>query len=182
MNTRAIEAGFDRVQNAIRQAFVFLSRKAEALRAPGSRQFPGLNRSEVILASEQVQELELLAESLHIDKERIAEGDLTIRKEAITETQVISVPVIREELVIERRSRNGSSQIDVLAGLREVRIPVSRERVIVRKEPVVSEIVKVSKRRISETRRVTSEVLHEELKVQEQGRAVSRTENGKKAA
>ena|SRR2546421_12179553 len=72
--------------------------------------------SAIVLGDQQLHELELLGESLHIDKERVLEGEISIRKEVITETQVIRVPVTREELVIERKNANGSSRIDVLRG------------------------------------------------------------------
>src|SRR5256885_1931609 len=115
-----------------------------------------------LLNSDDLDELELLSESLHVDKETIQDGELSIRKEVITETQVIHVPVKREELVIERRSADGRS-VEVLRGQNEIRVPISKERVIIRKEPVVSEIVKVRRRKIGETKKVSEIVRHEEL-------------------
>ncbi|MFL6437840.1 MAG: YsnF/AvaK domain-containing protein [Terriglobales bacterium] len=79
-----------------------------------------------VLQAEDIAELEFISESLHIDKEKIAYGELSIRKEVITELQTIQVPVTREELVIERRSSDGRCTSEVLWG-KTLRIPISKE-------------------------------------------------------
>jgi uncharacterized protein (TIGR02271 family) len=124
-----------------------------------------------VLDAEDIAELELLSESLHIDKEKIADGELSIRKEVITELQTIQVPVTREELVIERRTADGRSTSEVLIGQKQLRIPISRERVIVKKEPVISEVARISRRKIVETKYISSPVRHEELRVIREGDA-----------
>jgi uncharacterized protein (TIGR02271 family) len=118
-----------------------------------------------VLQSDELAELELLSESLRIDKEKIVDGEISIRKEVITELQTIRVPVTREELVIERRSADGRCTTEVLAGQHQLRIPISKERVLVSKEHVISEVARISRRKIREIKRVSGNVRHEELRV-----------------
>jgi len=122
-----------------------------------------------VLHSEEIAELELLSESLHIDKEKILDGELSIRKEIITEVQIVQVPVTREELVIERRSADGRHTSEVLAGQQQLRIPISKERVLVKKEAVVSEVAKITRRKLRETKRISVDVRHDELRVSGEG-------------
>src|SRR5436305_11038881 len=127
--------------------------------------------SSAVLDTEDIAELELLSESLQVDKQKIVVGELSIRKEVITELQTIQVPVTREELVIERRSEDGRCTAEVLRGQQQIRISISKERVIVKKEPVISEIAKISRRKIVETKYVSSPVRHEELRISREGDA-----------
>jgi uncharacterized protein (TIGR02271 family) len=124
--------------------------------------------SRTVLGSENLEELELLSESLHIDTEMIRDGEISIRKEVIVETQVIHVPVKREELVIERRSADGKS-VELLHGQNQLRIPISKERVIIKKEPVISEVVTIRRRTIGETKKISEMVRHEDLRIDGEG-------------
>jgi uncharacterized protein (TIGR02271 family) len=114
--------------------------------------------------------VDLFGESIRVDKERVEQGELLIRKEVITETQMIAVPVMREELVLERRSKDGRS-LEVLRGKQAIRIPVSEERVIVSKQTVLNEQVRVSRRRIEEKRIVSVPVKHEGVSIRQEGDA-----------
>jgi uncharacterized protein (TIGR02271 family) len=125
------------------------------------RTVPG---STAVSDSEQQHVIDLFGESIRVDKERVEQGELLIRKEVITDTQMIAVPVTREELVIERRSKDGSRS-DVLRGQQIVRVPISEERVLIRKETVLNERVSVRRRRIEEKKRVSVPVKHEEIEV-----------------
>ncbi|PYY09619.1 MAG: hypothetical protein DMG61_22840 [Acidobacteria bacterium] len=134
-----------------------------------------------VLQAEGIAELELLSESLQIDKQKIVDGELSIRKEVVTELQTIQVPVTREELVIERRSADGRCTSEVLRGQQQIRIPMSKERVIVSKTPMISEVAKISRRKIVETKSISSPVRHEELRITSEGDAPivdDRTEAG----
>jgi uncharacterized protein (TIGR02271 family) len=115
-------------------------------------------------------QLELLSEMLHVTKERIERGEVRVRKELVTENQIIEVPVTREELVIERYATSGDrSRLDVARDQKEVRIPLWEEVVRVEKRPVISEVVNVSKLQVNETRTISDSVRHEELRVEPSG-------------
>jgi len=122
--------------------------------------------------------IQLKEEHLRADKE-VERGEVDVRKEVHTEQKQITVPVEREEVVIERRPAGGRASGDMRA--EEIHIPVKEERVKVTKEPVVREEVTVGKRKVRETRTVSGEVRKEELVVEPKGGAkVRQTTKGKK--
>lgn len=117
------------------------------------------------------QHIRLISEVLRVNKQRVQAGEVRLRKETRTEQQNIEVPVTHEELVIERVQTEGRTPASGEIGSdREIRVPLSEERVTVEKQPVVREEVKVGKRTVQDTKRVTDNVRHEELKVDEEGR------------
>jgi len=96
-------------------------------------------------------------------------GEVDVRKEVHTEHKQITVPVEKEEVVIERRSVSGRGSGDMKT--EEIRIPVKEERVHVTKEPVVKEEVTVSKRKTRDSQTVSGDVRKEELVVDQKGKA-----------
>jgi uncharacterized protein (TIGR02271 family) len=122
--------------------------------------------------AEGTQRIQLLGEVLRVQKERINRGEVTLRKEVITENQTINVPVTREELVIERHAVEGSTPASGQIGEgSEVRIPLSEERPSVDKSTVVREEVSVGKRNVEDTRTVTENVSREDLVVDDKTKA-----------
>jgi uncharacterized protein (TIGR02271 family) len=113
--------------------------------------------------------IQLKEEHLRADKERVNTGEVEVRKEVHTERKQISVPVEREEVVIERRPAGGRATGAMKS--EEIRIPVKEERVHVTKEPVVKEEVTVGKRKVRDTKTVGGDVKKEELVVEQKGGA-----------
>ncbi len=109
--------------------------------------------------------IQLLGEVLRVHKDRVNRGEVSIRKEVITENQTIQVPVTREELVIERHAVNDGTAVKGTIGESEVRVPLSEERASVEKATVVREEVSVGKRAVEDVRDLTDEVRREELVV-----------------
>jgi uncharacterized protein (TIGR02271 family) len=134
----------------------------------------GFPRSEYAKAdAEANQRVQLRGEMLRTYKDRVAKGEVRLRKEVVTENRSVDVPVTREEVVIERVSGTEAGPIsgnvgDIGEG-QEVRIPVSEERVRVEKEPVVTGEVRVGKRSVQDTQRVNDTVRHEEVRVEKEG-------------
>ncbi len=85
------------------------------------------------------------------------------------------MPVQREEVVIERTAVHGRASTGSIRPGEEIRIPVSEERVKVAKEAVVTEEVKVGKRTVQDTERVSGQVRKEEIKVEQTGDVDVRT-------
>jgi uncharacterized protein (TIGR02271 family) len=114
------------------------------------------------------QRIQLLGEILRVHKERISRGEVRLRKEVVTEKQNIEVPTTREELVVERIPGDGreASGTQVGSGEKEIRVPLSEERVHVEKKPVVNEELHVGKRKVQDTKRVSDTVRHEELRTE----------------
>lgn len=123
--------------------------------------------------------VQLKEEELRATKQPVQAGEVEIRKEVHTERKQITVPVEREEVVIERhpvaeRPATGGMHAE------EIRIPVREEKVTVTKQPVVREEVTVGKRAVHDTKTVTGEVKKEELVVDTEGDAKVRRTTGRK--
>ncbi len=125
----------------------------------------------------------LREEQLQVHKQVIPTGEVVIRKEVITEEKTITVPVTREELVIERRPgsaqpANQAAQVDgpteepfeeALKDGGTLRIILREEQVRVDKYPVVKEEILLTKRQIQETRQVTDTLKHEQAHIERVG-------------
>ncbi|HEY1349944.1 MAG TPA: YsnF/AvaK domain-containing protein [Ktedonobacteraceae bacterium] len=128
---------------------------------------------------EHEQRMQLREEILQIQKELVKIGSVFIRKIVVTEEQTITVPVRREEVVIEYHTgfpgsseQSASRQDETLIELGEKKnlcIPLSTEQIIVETRPVVTEEVLVSKRTIQELRCFTTTVQHEEAYIEREG-------------
>ncbi len=130
-----------------------------------------------------VHTIHLRAEELQAHKEPVAVGEVLIRKVVVTEEKTITVPIKREEIVIERRSVPAPSDDEAAhlpAQPREgrvievaeneiIRIPLYTEQISIEKHPVMAEEVLVSKSGIQETRHFTDTVQREEVRMERQG-------------
>jgi len=107
-------------------------------------------------------------EKLRTSKERQEAGSVGVRKNVVEERQNVDVPVTREQVTV-RRVPAGSRTADDNAFQDEgtIRVPVTAETVNVTKEPRVVEEVEISKRPVTETKRVSDTVRREEVEVAE---------------
>jgi uncharacterized protein (TIGR02271 family) len=115
-------------------------------------------------AADRVQ---LFGEVLRVHKERVSRGEVRLRKDVITESQTVEVPITREELVLERVAVSGDTpapSANIGRG-QEIRVPLAEDRVRVEKVPVVKEEVLVGKRDVADVARVGEDVRREELRV-----------------
>ncbi|HEY3705610.1 MAG TPA: YsnF/AvaK domain-containing protein [Terracidiphilus sp.] len=118
--------------------------------------------------TESPRRIQLYGEVLRVHRDRIQSGEARVRKETITETQNIQVPVTREELVVERVPVTGeqpASGVNIGSDNQEIRIPLTEERAVVEKEPVVREQVEVGKRQVTNNETREETVRREELRV-----------------
>jgi uncharacterized protein (TIGR02271 family) len=114
---------------------------------------------------ESPENIQLLGEVLRVHKDRVSRGEVSLRKEVVTDTQTVQVPVTREELVIERRPGSETPAPAGSIGESEIRVPLTEERANVEKSTVVREEVSVGKRPVEEVQDVSGEVRREELVV-----------------
>jgi uncharacterized protein (TIGR02271 family) len=114
--------------------------------------------------------VQLREEELHAQKQPVQAGEVRVRKDVVTETKTLDVPVQREEVVIERHPVAGkpASSADIRPG-EEIRVPVKEEQVNVQKQAVVKEEVNVGKRKVRDTEHVAGTVRKEQLKVEQEG-------------
>lgn len=112
--------------------------------------------------------VELHEEQLRASTQAVQTGEVTLRKEVITETKSIDVPVTREEVVIERHAVSGaaaSGRFDTQSD-EVIRVPVMEEQVTVEKTPIVTEEISLGKRDVTETQHVTDTVRREEAYIE----------------
>lgn len=124
--------------------------------------------------------VQLFGEVLRVHKERINRGEVRIRKDVVTESQTIEVPVTREELVLERVgvAPNTPAPSANFGQSQEIRVPLSEDKVRVEKQPVVREEVVVGKREVADVATVGGDVRHEELRVDSDVETPKRTAAG----
>lgn len=115
----------------------------------------------------QQRSLKLREEQLEIDKERVQKGEVTMHKEIVTEEKTITVPVTREEMVIEYAPAPGTEGTESEA--QTIRIPVKEEQIQVTKTPVVVNDVDMYKERVRDTQQVSETVRREQLRVEREG-------------
>jgi len=114
--------------------------------------------------------MELRAERLKVSKTPAEAGDVSIRKEVVTEPKTITVPVEHEEVVIERRRGSGKVTAgDIDSSSEEIHIPVKSEHVAVGKETVVTDEIGVGKRTVKESRKESATLRKEQVKVDKHG-------------
>jgi len=113
--------------------------------------------------------IQVKEEHLHAEKRPVEAGEVRVRKEVHTENRTIDVPVQHEEVVIERTPVHGRATSDTIREGEEIRIPVREEQVDVTKHAVVNEEVKVGKRVVQDTERVSGQVRKEEVHVEQTG-------------
>jgi uncharacterized protein (TIGR02271 family) len=127
-------------------------------------------------AAREGDTIQVKEERLEAQKRPVETGEVRVRREVHTETKTLDVPVEREEVVIERTPVSGRAATedlaaDSLGAGEEISIPVHEEQVDVGKHAVVTEEVKVGKRVVQDTERVSGDVRKEEVKVEQTGDA-----------
>lgn len=144
----------------------------------GSKSFAGSTGDACSTGSHQHgQSVKAVSEELNVKKVP-KQGEVEVRKEVHTEHKTIEVPVTREEVVVER-THPGTHATAGSLGSQEIRVPVREEEIRVEKTPVVKEEVRVSKRQVQDTQRVSENLRKEEIKVDTKGNASVRDERKK---
>ena len=110
----------------------------------------------------------LAEEKLDVSKREVTYKEATLIKEPITETKTVEVPLTYEELIVERRrpteATTSQHQLKPPVNTREeIKIPLKREEVEVKKEPYVREEVVLKKKRVTEKKTFTEEVKGEKI-------------------
>lgn len=117
--------------------------------------------------TEKTGAVQLREEQLDIIKERVQVGELQLHKEVVEEQRTVHVPLIREEIYVERRPViDGKVDGSPFTADEIIRIPIMEERIEVTKRPVVVEEVIVGKRKIQETKQVQDIIRKEEARIE----------------
>ena len=124
---------------------------------------------------DEPRRLQLREERLSIDKHREKTGEVTIGKNVVSEKTEVDVPVMHEELYIERRPASGAYATDAgtIGDGETIRVPLEREVVDAQKRTVVTEEVAVGQRRVDGVEHVSETLRKEVLDVDDKsGRSV----------
>ncbi|HEY8889301.1 MAG TPA: YsnF/AvaK domain-containing protein [Clostridium sp.] len=113
----------------------------------------------------------LRKEELDIAKDSVHKGDVEFGKEIIEEQKSVDVPVMREEVVIERKSLNNVASDSPITEEQTIKIPVSEEKVHVDKHTVVTSEISAHKRSIEGTEHIDETLKREEARVNKIGNA-----------
>src|SRR5258708_8121822 len=110
----------------------------------------------------QEQHMRLHAEHLRASKQPTQLGEVILRKEIVSEQEALDVPIVHEEVVIERRTlaEDALAANERMADGQVIRIPVSGEQVNLTKEIVTTGQVIVGKREVQETRHFSETCQH----------------------
>ncbi|GEJ56699.1 YsnF/AvaK domain-containing protein [Anaeromyxobacter diazotrophicus] len=111
-------------------------------------------------------------EELDVAKRVKDAGEVRLRKDVVTETKHVDVPVTREEVHVERVPTGEARAVGPgEASFQEqtVSMPIREEELEVRKRPVVKEEVRLRKDRVVEQRAADAEVRREEVRVEGEG-------------
>lgn len=114
-----------------------------------------------------VARMPVVEEQLIVRKQPVVRGKVHIRKSVETAEQHIALPVYHEEAIVEHIPPD---QYDGMASSNpnEVIVPVIEERLVIQKQSVVKEYIRVRKQLISEHKEVRGTVRHEVVEVTEE--------------
>ena len=108
--------------------------------------------------------LVLSEEQLAIGKRQVQAGEVQLRKTVETEHVRETVPVMREEVTIERRALSADASVgDATIGEQEIRIPLTAEEVVADKRVVAKEEVVLTKHAVTEERVVEADLRRERV-------------------
>jgi uncharacterized protein (TIGR02271 family) len=113
------------------------------------------------------QTLQLHKEELQISKKWVDTADVKIYKNTYKEEKQITVPITREELVIEKKKANPQGTFD--GEIETIQIPLSEECIEITKHPVILEDVEIYKNQLEEIVHVNETVKEEKLHIHTNG-------------
>src|SRR5579859_1089899 len=132
------------------------------------------------------QSLQLREEVLQVQKQWVQSGEFRIRKRVITEEKTFTVPISREEVIIEHIPTNsqssnapagqepssaaGEGKVVQLGPDETIKILVREEQVTIEKRPMVIEEITLTKRVLQEMKEIKGNVQREEVRLERRGK------------
>lgn len=114
------------------------------------------------------QTIQVHEEELQAQKTAHQAGEVSVSKNVVEETKTIEVPVMREEVRIERHAATDTTATgdhpDAFSG-ETIRVPVTEEQVEVRKVPRAVEEIEISKVQTQDTEVVSDTVRKEQVDI-----------------
>ena len=97
-------------------------------------------------------------EQLHVGTAKVQTGRARLRKVVVTEQQTVTIPVSREEVRLVREPIAPGDSVDATIGEAAAEVVLTEERVVVSKETVAVERVRLGSVTITEQQEVTEAV------------------------
>ncbi len=113
--------------------------------------------------------IKLREEQLDITKNRVKTADVDVHKEIVTDKKKVTVPVAREELVVEEKAIGNNQES------KTARIPLSEESIEVIKHPKQLNDVNISKKEHTENETVEETLKKEKLTTESKGDVKTKT-------
>jgi uncharacterized protein (TIGR02271 family) len=102
-----------------------------------------------------------------VEKEQVTTGRARLRKHVVTENQTVTVPVSREEVTLEREpiteANRGAATSGPGISEEEHEVQLTEERIVVNKETVPVERVRLGTETVTENQQVSEEVRKEKI-------------------
>jgi uncharacterized protein (TIGR02271 family) len=102
-------------------------------------------------------------EQLHVGTEKVQTGRARLRKFVVTENQTVTVPVTREEVRVVREPIDAGDTVDATIEEAAADVVLTEERVVVSKETVPVEKVRLGTETVTEQQEVTEAVRKEQI-------------------
>jgi uncharacterized protein (TIGR02271 family) len=115
------------------------------------------------------QRLTVSEEQLAVGKRQVPAGEVGVRKNVETRHVEQEVPLMREEVSVERRplTAGAGTSGDVRINDNEIRVPVMREEAVVQKRLVPTEEIIIRKTAVRDTQTVAADLRRERVDVDE---------------
>jgi len=138
------------------------------------RKFFSRGRDRARAGTGEEERLTVSEEQLSVGKRQVAAGEVGVRKNVETRHVEQEVPLMREEVSVERRpiSADAANTGDIRINEGEIRVPVMREEAVVEKRLVPTEEIIIRKTAVRDTKTVEADLRRERVDVDERGRDV----------
>lgn len=140
-----------------------------------SQAFAGERTTRRDLDTDREARLTLSEEELAVGKRPVAAGEVGVTKHVEAKHVREAVPVMREEVTVERRPVTGTS-VNTRIEEGEIHVPLTQEEVIVEKRVVPKEELVIKKHQVQGEQVVEDEIRRERAEVHRTGDAVVRDE------
>ena len=105
-------------------------------------------------------------EQLHVGTQRVEAGRAKLRKYVVTEQQTVTVPVTHDEVQVIREPLQPGESVDgATIGEDSIEVVLQEDKVLVDKEVVGVEKVKLATQTVTEQQQVTDQVRKEQIEV-----------------
>jgi uncharacterized protein (TIGR02271 family) len=109
--------------------------------------------------------LQIKEEQFDIVKKWVQTGEVKVHRETFTEEKSFIIPVMHEELIIEKKSLTSSGPGNNTAPIETIHIPLSEEQVEFTKHRVALEDVSIYKQQIEDIKHIEETLKREEANV-----------------